>query len=172
MDQGYPFIFQMNDKSYSDDLLEYTMQYRFTSTKSKHKYIVRVEKYVEHSYCVKFFDKANMLSDNKFSLRTGTFEPRTIVYTVLSIMFDVLKKDGLASFFFIGAEDEKDEPGASTRRFRFYRVFVLSVIGDERFWHFRIDKQSLYILVNKNYPGDVQSYVNRIAEKVIEQMNP
>jgi len=31
---GYPFIFQMNDKSYSDDLLEYTMQYRFKSDKS------------------------------------------------------------------------------------------------------------------------------------------
>jgi len=62
---GYPFIFQMNDRLYSDELLEYTMQYRFKSTKSNHTYIVRVEKYIEHTYCVKFFDKANMLSDNK-----------------------------------------------------------------------------------------------------------
>ena len=168
--EGYPFIFQMNDKSYSDNYLEYTMQYRFTSTKSKHKYIVRVEKYIEHTYCVKFFDKANMLSENKFSLRTGTFEPRKIIYTVLSVMFDVLKRDEQASFFFIGAEDEKDEPGASTRRFRFYRVFVLSVIGDEYFTHFRIDKQSLYILVNKKYQGDVKSYVDRITNLVKEAM--
>ena len=85
-------------------------------------------------------------------------------------MFDVLKKDEQASFFFIGAEDEKDEPGASTRRFRFYRVFVLSVISDERFWHYRIDNHSLYILVNKKYQGDVQSYVNRITSSVVEQM--
>ena len=96
--EGYPFIFQMNDKLCSDDLLEYTMQYRFKSEKSHHTYIVRVEKYVKHAYCVKFFDKANMLSENKFSLRTGTFEPRTIVSTVFNVMFDVLKRDSLASF--------------------------------------------------------------------------
>ena len=73
--EGYPFIFQMNDRSHTDELLEYTMQYRFKSSKSNHTYIVRIEKYIEHTYCVKFFDKANMLSDDKYSLRTGTFEP-------------------------------------------------------------------------------------------------
>lgn len=36
--EGYPFIFQMNDRSYSDELLEYTMQYRFKSSKSNHTY--------------------------------------------------------------------------------------------------------------------------------------
>ena len=93
MTDGYPFIFQMNDKSVKDNLLEYALQYRFKSTKSNHTYIVRVEKYIEHAYCIKFFDKANMLSDNKFSLRTGTFEPRTIFYTLFHIMMDVYKKD-------------------------------------------------------------------------------
>ena len=39
MTDGYPFIFQMNDKGYSDELLEYTLQYRFKSTKSNHTYI-------------------------------------------------------------------------------------------------------------------------------------
>jgi len=67
---GYPFIFQMNDRSNADKVLEYTMQYRFKSLKSNHTYIVRVERYRENAYCLKFFDKANMLSDNKFSLRT------------------------------------------------------------------------------------------------------
>ena len=104
--EGYPYIFQMNDKMYSDEYLEYTLQYRFKSEKSHHTYIVRVEKYIDHAYCVKFFDKANMLSDNKFSLRTNTFEPRRIISTVFNIMLDVLKKDEKASFFFLGAEDE------------------------------------------------------------------
>ena len=66
MTDGYPFIFQMNDKSEKTPLLEYVLQYRFKSTKSNHTYIVRVERYLEHSYCLKFFDKAN-----KFSLRSG-----------------------------------------------------------------------------------------------------
>lgn len=131
MYEGYPFIFQMNDHSYSDQLLEYTMQYRFKSTKSNHTYIVRDERYIEHTYCIKFFDKANMSSDNKYSLRTSTFEPRTIVFTVLNILSDVLRRDPNASFFFIGAEDEKDSPGKATRRFRFYSNLVLSAISDK-----------------------------------------
>ena len=167
---GYPFIFQMNDRSYSDNLLEYTMQYRFKSDKSHHTYIVRVEKYVEHTYCVKFFDKANMLSDNKFSLRTSTFEPRKIVSTVFNVMFDVLRRDEKASFFFIGAEDEKDTPGKATRRFQFYSDFTLSVVSNRIFRHFRNDHLSLYILINKGHVADVESLKNKITHFVAKAM--
>ena len=73
MTDGYPFIFQMNDKTEHDDLLEYTLQYRFKSTRSNHTYIVRVERYIDHSYCLKFFDKANMLSENKELCTPNTF---------------------------------------------------------------------------------------------------
>lgn len=160
----------MIDYSGADELLEYTMQYRFKLSKSNHTYLVRVEKYVEHTYCVKFFDKANIHSDDKFSLRSATFEPRTIVYTVLNIMFDVLKRDEQASFFFIGAEDEKDIPGRSTRRFRFYSKLVLSVVTDAIFEHFRSAPLSLYILVNKKSVEDINGYVNRINDFVAQAL--
>ena len=62
MSDGYPFIFQMIDKSESDEYLIQTLQYRFKSDKSHHAYIVRVECYKKHAYCVKFFDKANINS--------------------------------------------------------------------------------------------------------------
>ena len=167
---GYPFIFQMNDRSYSDELLEYVLQYRFKSSKSNHTYIVRVERYVEHTYCVKFFDKANMLSDDKYSLRTATFEPRKIVGTVLNVMLDVYKQDQDASFFFIGAEEEKDVPGKATRRFNFYADFVLSVISDRNFMHYRNDLLSLYMLINKDSVKDVETHVRRINRYVTEAM--
>lgn len=170
MTDGYPFIFQMNDRTGHDDLLVYTLQYRFKSTRSNHTYIVRVERYMDHSYCLKFFDKANMLSENKFSLRTGTFEPRTIFYTLFNIMMDVLKKDPNASFFFIGAEDEKDEPGVATRRFKVYVKFVLSTIGDNVFKHYRVNDLSLYILANKAYITNMEAYVNKVIENVAETM--
>lgn len=170
MTDGYPFIFQMNDRTGHDDLLVYTLQYRFKSTRSNHTYIVRVERYMDHSYCLKFFDKANMLSENKFSLRTGTFEPRTIFYTLFNIMLDVLKKDPNASFFFIGAEDEKDEPGVATRRFKVYVKFVLSTIGDNVFKHYRVNDLSLYILANKAYITNMEAYVNKVIENVAEAM--
>ena len=170
MYEGYPFTFLMNDYSNAEGLLEYTMQYRFKSLKSKHTYIVRIERYKEHTYCVKFYDKANSLSNDKFSLRTATFEPRTIVYTVLNIMFDVFKRDEKASFFFIGAEDEKDVPGRSTRRFRFYSRLVLSVVTDSVFEHFRSAPLSLYILVNKKSVADVETFVKRISQEVSHAM--
>lgn len=149
MSDGYPFIFQMIDKSESDEYLIQTLQYRFKSDKSHHAYIVRVECYKKHAYCVKFFDKANINSKNKFSLRSNTFEARTILYTMFHIMLDVLKRDEKASFFFIGAEDEKDQDGMVSRRFRLYRRFVLSTVSDDKFEHFRRNDLSLYILVNK-----------------------
>ena len=170
MTEGYPFIFQMNDRSNIDDVLEYTLQYRFKSEKSNHTYIVRVERYIEHSYCLKFFDKANMLSDNKFSLRTGTFEPRTIFYTLFNIMLDVLKRDPMASFFFIGANDEKDEPGVTTRRFRIYSTFVSSVVGENLFEHHRNNALSLYILVNKNSIKDIAVYVEKLTIRVAKEL--
>ena len=170
MTDGYPFIFQMNDKSEKNPLLEYVLQYRFKSTKSNHTYIVRVERYIEHSYCLKFFDKANMLSDNKFSLRSSTFEPRTIFYTLVHIMMDVYRKDSKASFFFIGAEDEKDEMGEATRRYRVYRSFVSSILSNRIFNHHRNNELSLYILVNRDSVKDEQQYVQRITNKVREAM--
>lgn len=101
MVEGYPFIFQMIDRSESDEYLIETLQYRFKLEKSHHTYIVRVECYRAHAYCVKF--KANINSKNKFSLRSNTFETRTILYIMFHIMLDVLNRDKDASFFFIGA---------------------------------------------------------------------
>jgi len=171
MYDGYPFIFQMNEYPLvADGLLEYTMQYRFTSLKSHHKYIVRVERYKEHSYCVKFFDKANMSSNKKFSLRTGTFEVRTILFTIFHIMQDVLKRDKKASFFFIGERDEKDRNDSATRRYRIYVAFVLSLVGAEVFSHHRFDYLSLYMLVNRAFVADINGYTEKITRYVAETL--
>lgn len=169
--KGYPFIFQMIDKSNADNLLELTFQYRFKSTKSNHTYIVRVEKYKEHCYCPKFYDKANSGSKNKFSLRTNTFEPRTIFHTILHIALDVLNRDAQASFFFIGAEDEKDVLGQATRRFRVYMKFVSTFISDKKFTHYAVNSESLYILINKIAVHDTMSLAEKIKEGVKQEYN-
>ena len=172
MTEGYPFVFVMNDKSNdSHPDLEYTLQYRFKSEKSHHTYIVRIERYPNHFYCLKFFDKAMMHSANKFSIRTNTFEPRTIFYTLYYITLDVLKQDPLASFFFIGAEDERDELGKSTRRYQVYRRFVLSTISDKMFEHYRVNELSLYVLSNRNNPSAHKESIVKLIEKVREAFN-
>ena len=166
MTEGYPFIFTMNDKSTDGESLEYTMQYRFKSARSKHTYIVRVERYKHHAYCVKFFDKLHTDSLKKFSLRTNTYEARTIFYTLYHILLDVLQKDHKASFFFIGAEDEKDDSIAATRRYQVYRRFVMSTISDRIFDHYRVNELSLYMLVNKEHVTNKEDFINNIIEGV------
>lgn len=167
MTEGYPFVFSMNDTLETNAELVSVLQYRFKSSKSHHVYIVRVEKYIHHIYCLKFFDKAMSNSKRKYSLRTNTFEPRTIFYTLYHIMLDVLGKDKMASFFFIGAEDEHDELGKSTRRYNVYRKFVLSTISDKQFEHYRVNELSLYILMNKNNEkGENLSLVRQIIAEV------
>ena len=108
-----------------------------------------------------FFDKANIDSKNKYSLRTNTFEPRTIFYTLIHIMLDVLKRDSSASFFFIGAEDERDVSEMVSRRFRVYRRFVSSVISDEEFEHYRRNDLSLYMLINKHSVKDTSGFAHK-----------
>lgn len=171
MTEGYPFVFTMNDRSSEAEYLEYTAQYRFKSARSNHTYIVRVECYEQHAYCIKFFDKAHIDSREKFSLRTNTFEARTIFYTLYHILLDILRKDPEASFFFIGAEDEKDDNIATTRRYKVYRRFVMSTISDRVFDHYRVNELSLYILVNKQGVKDKETFIAHIikeARKILQ----
>ena len=81
-------------------------------------------------------------------------------------MIDVLNKDQQASFFFIGAQDEKDEIGEATRRFRVYRKFVSSIIGENKFAHYKFNELSLYVLVNNNAPIESQLLAVEIANHV------
>lgn len=166
MSDGYPFVLGMVEQGGSYHLSVQTYQYRFKSTRSHHTYIVRVECFPEHVYCLKFFDKAHRHSDNKFSLLTNTFEPRTIFYTLYHIMLDVLQRDPSASFFFIGAADEHDEIGLATRRYRIYRRFTSSVVGEKLFEHFRVNDTSLYILVNKSFVKDPEFLAKQITQEV------
>ena len=85
-------------------------------------------------------------------------------------MLDVLRRDPKASFFFIGANDERDEPGKITRRFRVYVKFVSSIVGERLFEHHKNNELSLYILVNKTYVADTESFAERITKNVVKEL--
>ena len=87
-------------------------------------------------------------------------------YTLFHIMLDVLKRDSKASFFFVGAEDENDELGMATRRFRVYKKFTTSVVSERLFKHYAIENESLYILINKNSCSDCDDLAKRITVSV------
>ena len=77
-----------------------------------------------------------------------------------SFVFQMIDRDGTA-------EDENDELGKATRRFRVYQKFTSSVVSDRLFEHYAIQEESLYILVNKNSVDDYDGYATKITNAVI-----
>lgn len=162
-EKGYPFKLVTVDKNGADAYQIDTLVYRFESEKSGHQYQVRIERYLEHLNCIKFFDETNDTDTGKFSQLSGTYEPRTIFRTVAEIAFDALKRDTEASFVFIGAADEKDKcRGGKNRRYRVYTAFLKNLGIGGLFQPVFFDEQSVCILVNINAVSDVEAYVYNI----------
>lgn len=61
-------------------------------------------------------------------------------------MNEFLDKDETASFGFV-ASNLPGEGKSNTKRFRFYRQMMANLIGDERFSHYIIPEDSIYLLV-------------------------
>lgn len=164
----YPFRLVGETDRGADSYQTGTLIYQFCSTKSGHEYEVHVECYVGHLYCLKFFDLTISQSNGKFNQTTGTYEPRTIFYTIAGIAADVLKRDNQASFLFIGAADSRDSSGWSTRRYRVYCSFMRYLDVEKQFEVVCIDRYSLCILANKQSKVDRASFIGSIIN-FIEQ---
>lgn len=159
----YSFEFLGVDKKGTDEYLKDTLVYRFESEKSRHRYVVRIERYVEHLHCIKFYDDTYTDGYGKFSILSGTFEPRRIFRTVASIALDSLRRDPDASFFFIGAADERDVPGNSTKRYQVYRLFAMNTtLIPEFFEHYEVESHSLYLLANSRAVTNGSNLTNMI----------
>jgi hypothetical protein len=160
--EAYPFVLTKISTNGADDYLKRTFIYQFHSTKSGHQYEVQVESYIDHLYCLKFFDNAVPQTGGRFSQTSGTYEPRIIFNTVASIGADVLQRDNEASFFFVGAADSHDISGSNTRRYRVYRLFLQGIDTRKQFETFSFDHYSLCILVNRTAVDNRKAYVQRI----------
>lgn len=162
--KGYPFQLIAIEKNVTDPFQIDTLVYGFKSKKSGHQYKVRIERYVEHLNCIKFFDETTDTDKGKFSKLSGTYEPRTIFRTVAEIAFDALKRDSAASFAFIGAADEKDKTRGKNRRYRVYTTFLKDLGISEQFHPVFFDEQSVCILVNIKEIDDIEAYLYRIIK--------
>lgn len=164
MENGYKFqflgILKTNDDPYQIDSLTYT----FVSLKSGHRYQVIIERYANHLNCIKFYDESTDLVKGRFSGLSGTYEPRTIFRTVAEIALDALRRDPEASFFFVGAADEKDHTGKTNCRYRVYTAFLKDLGIGKYFRPVYLDDQSACILVNIKAVPDIKEYVLRVYE--------
>ena len=161
---SYSFQYVGSNTIGADNYLLKTFIYAFYSEKSGHRYQVHMEQYVGHLYCIKFFDVTVEIRTGKFSHLTGTYEPRTIFRTVTDIALDIYRKDPDASFFFIGAADNRDKPGVRTRRYNVYVNFVNDLGIDNLFEVHLVDAYSMCVLLNRKAVPDMDAYMQQLLE--------
>lgn len=160
---GYPFKFIHRDWNCGKGI-RYTDVYRFKSTKSNLTYFVNVELYGCNMYSVKFYQKNHKLSPRKYQILSNTFEPRTIIYTCMSIMGEILKINPYASFGFIGSNCD-GESVENTKRYRFYSRIVATKIDNLRFLHIENVEKSAYLLVNRRELDRTPDLMDKIEEE-------
>lgn len=161
---GYPFQYLGSNTLGADQYLKETRIYIFQSQKSGHKYQVNIERYMDHLYCVKFYDLTVEVNLGKFSSLSGTYEPRTIFRTIADIALDVYQHDSYASFFFVGAADKRDQASVSTRRHRVYVSFVNDLNLSHMFRTVELKDQSMCVLVNRKAVTDVDVFMQTILD--------
>lgn len=79
---------------------------------------------------------------------TGTGEPRRIINTCVAIMLEIAKEDSQSSFGFIGS-NMVGEDIANTKRYRVYKILMLTYFSDVYFQHKENDGRSAYLLIRK-----------------------
>lgn len=127
----------------------------FKSTKSNKRYIVEVEGFEHEFYGIKFYWKGVQKSNDRYSLLTNDYEPRTIVRSCIEVMLDYYHRDHLVSFGFVAAPDlDKDIKGKKvdkekgSRRFKFYRRMMINLFGPKTFYQVYDTTNTIYLLVN------------------------
>lgn len=152
--------------------VEHLTIYRFKT--SNYVYLVEVECYPQNIYVLKFYQRIHKVNKEKFNLLTNEGRCSRIVGTCFSIFMDIYQKNPLASFGFIGSNtiDKKTgntEPKSETKRFRIYRLAVISYFGEETFTHFENASNSIYLAIsNKNTSViKIADEANKILESLL-----
>ena len=145
----YPAKFVMRSKDPGS--LRIIDLWSFRSSKSHKRYIVEVEHFSSHFIGIKFYWKGVEASEDRYSLLTNDFEPRTIVMSCIQVMMYYYDNDSLTSFGFVGAHDliATDSDAFPNKRFRFYRRMMLSLFSSDKFIQINDPATCIYMLVNK-----------------------
>jgi hypothetical protein len=117
--------------------------------------LVEVEYFKDHPIAlVKFYDKRDRNSANRFNVLTnrGNFQP--ILRTCINIMLHLYHQNPYLSFGFTGAqppEEQKEGQKENTIRFRLYRYAIQQLFSNTSFLHLTVESLSHYFLINRDY---------------------
>ncbi|WP_338812768.1 hypothetical protein V9L05_15545 [Bernardetia sp. Wsw4-3y2] len=161
-DNAYKFNYQGHTKTPTEPYLKlhkFSFKCRFN-----HRYIIRVEEYEHKVFVIKFYLKNHEQSEKKYQLLSGLNDATRVIATSVEAMIWLYKKDNLSSFGFIGANSEGEEIG-NTKRFKLYVKIMLNLFSPKLFEHKEYEKNSAYLLLNKQ---NSEEYEN--LQEVIEEL--
>lgn len=143
----------------SDDIIRRSV-YKVVSPVTNGEYRILIDYCNGNIYIIKFYLKRDEGARDKYNRLTGYREPRNLVETCISVLInDFIEKDENASFGFI-ASNLPNESVNNTKRFRFYETMMSTLIGSERFSHYKLKEVSAYLLI----PRKIENH-----EKLVNQ---
>lgn len=94
---------------------------------------------------------------------TNLKEARPVIFTCLNILWSLYDKHPHHAFGLIGA-NRIGESENNTKRYRVYKKFIATYLGETTFEHFQYKNKSAYILVRKASLGQDAELLNRIQK--------
>lgn len=108
-------------------------------------------------------------------IMTNEFKCMTIVGTCIQIMLDILNRDPLATFGFIGSNTydpvtKTTEPMDQTKRWRVYKHAMEAQMETETFTHVMLPELSRYVMVNKQKNTDfILAEIERVFSELFDK---
>jgi len=137
----YPFKYKGVFSSSKDGFKK--LVYTFYG-KERHKYIFEAEyrETLPNLYAVKFYDSAHKKHENKFGLMTKADDVLKMISTFKHILNEIIEKNPLASFAFIGAP-QKGEVTHPNKRYRVWYGTLLRIFkGVSTYKVYRLPEKS------------------------------
>lgn len=168
--------------------------YSFKSEIINHYYIIEIINYDYNIYIVQFYLKCHRLSDNRFNLlipketkisleKDRNLYNRHVFFllnTLTLIALEIIRKDSLASFGFMGAPTtgelnykknkeniNPDKTIKETKRFRVYSKFIKRYFPPSKFTHIEYENSSCYLLQNNTNTSLNKEIADSILNNII-----
>ncbi len=143
--------------------------------KNKKPYIIRVEKYPNDLFFLKFYPKNHESNPNKFKIRLNQkSEFSRLIATCIELAKKMLNKNPDCCFGFFGQWDNKDvvsenelknKPYTLSQRYRIYKSVIFSKINSKNFEFYFNDEINTMIVFPKHVFNDKKLY-NKIISRM------
>jgi hypothetical protein len=145
--------------------------------KNKKPYIIRLEKYPNNLYFIKFYPKNHESNPNKFKLRLNQkIELTRLIATCITLAKNMLSNNPDCCFGFFGQWDKNDIVSENelinseyvvSQRYRIYKTVIFSKLNKDNFEFYFNDEINTMIIFPKHIYENKKSFhkiINRMSQ--------